>query len=212
MDPVRAAWLLHTGSPPRGPGESCARCGQDSAHTPVSRVLSKSFTAWDEWVTPGRGLLCPACEWGYRHPPLRQSPTVVATDPPRFTLLTPHELRDLLRDPVDQATAVAVPLRHGRKHVLPAARWGTVCVDGVCVPWTRADCDRLDVLEQLRGRGVRWQAFAAPAPPWPAVTAAGTPQEVLDAWAQLAPWRARRTWLDLAVYATAPGAAGPARG
>jgi hypothetical protein len=50
-------------------------------------------------------------------------------------------------------TAVVVPLRPGRKHLLPDARWDTATVDDAQLIWTSVDAHRLAVMRRLRAHG-----------------------------------------------------------
>lgn len=196
--------LTPTGSP-TDPGP-CARCATPSSDLATTRtVVSKSFTGYDGWADPsGRGL-CPPCTWAYRTPALRQVPHEITTHPSCRALTRPR-LRTLLAHPVPTTTALVVPLRPGRKHLLPTAQWGRVTTDDATLTWTTADAARLAVMAALRAQGFGPRMLLAPAPAWP-VLAKLTPAQRLSTqqhWSQLAPWRRARPWFDLAIHASAP--------
>lgn len=190
---------------------TCARCGTDSEQLTLAtgrRVVSEQFTAYDGWHNPsaGRGL-CPPCTWGLTAQELRQHPHLVTRTPaPVLQQLTRLELAEMLACPLTSAAALIVPLRPGRKYLLPEATWGHVTTDEARLPWTVHDTERLAALQRLRGAGFGSRMLAAGAPPWPAfrnVPADHWPQVLTD-WELLKPWRARPPWLDLALHATTP--------
>jgi len=206
-DPLSAAWLAH-GSPPALDAASngrCARCARQAPLVPVRRVVSRSFTGFDGWVDPAAGGLCSGCTWGYRTTSLRESPYLV-TKAPSAVALTAAELARVLGAPLSMDRAVTVPARAGRKHVLPAARWGRVTLDDVPLPWEEADVDRLALVARLRAEGVSSRELTAPAPPWRLIQHADGPSRnrLLDGWERLGPWRRRPVWMTLATIATQP--------
>lgn len=209
LDPAAAAWLA-AGSPDTGLETdhqgSCARCLRPSALIKSHRVISAQFTAYDTWAdAAGRGL-CPACTWVYREKILRARPHLVTRDQPCLTELTLPQLRAHLSRPLNTGEAVSAPLRAGRRHVLPTATWGRVCVDGTPIPWTWSDAGLLDVVDRLRGWGFSWRAFTDHAPPWSPLSRLAPAQQAqaLADWAHLAPWRepTRSLWLRVALLAT----------
>lgn len=130
--PMEAAYLRLHGQPEPG-DESCSRCGRRGCATVPSRqVVSRKFTAYDDWAQPG-GELCQVCAWGLGGAGLRSS--ILAIEPGQIRELDSSTLAELLSHPVDDRTAVVLPLRPGRKHLVPAARWGHVVVDDVAVRW-----------------------------------------------------------------------------
>jgi GNAT superfamily N-acetyltransferase len=213
MDVITTAWHA-AGEPhparPRSYGR-CARCARHAGLATVSDVVSGTFTGWDGWDDPAGPGLCPACAWAYRHPPLRLCATCVTASPAAMSHPALAEVATMLQEALAPDVALAVPLRPGRKHVLPAAAWGRVTTGETCLPWTRADAARLAVMARLRGQGFGSRMLAAPAPAFGVLrrlTPDRWPQVTRD-WEALRPWRERRPWLDLALRLPAP-AAGPA--
>jgi len=105
--------------------------------------------------------------------------------------------------------AVVVPLRPGRKHVLPTARWGVVTVDDARLPWGVRDAGRLRAALRLRQLGVSQRSLSSSAPPFTLVQSL-TPaarQEVLELWPHLAVWRGGTPWMQLVQRVTAGAAA-----
>lgn len=211
-DPTTAAWLAAgppgAGIDPDHEGE-CARCRRHGALVKSHRVVSTQFTGYDTWSRPdGRGL-CPSCTWVYREKRLRARPHLITREPSSLIELTLPQLRAHLSAPLNADQALSAPLRAGRRHVLPTATWGRVCVDGTPIPWTPTDAALIEVVERLRGRGISWRAFSDPTPPWaPLSRLPGEDQaKTLSDWQELAPWRdpTRALWLRLALLATTPG-------
>jgi hypothetical protein len=184
---------------------ACARCATSSSELSATRtVVSKTFTGFDGWADPSGPGLCPACTWAYRTPALRQVPHEVTTDPSCRPLTRPR-LRALLAHPLPTTTAVVVPLRPGRKHLLATAQWGRVTTDDATLTWTSADTDRLAVMARLRAQGFGPRMLLAAAPTWPVLVKLAPRQRLLtqQQWPLLAPWRRARPWFDLAVHASA---------
>lgn len=207
-DPVRAAWAAagHPAPPPGGRRSAgpCARCSTVDELETTSRVVSDRFTGWDSWADPSGTGLCPACAWAYREPQLRKSSIVVRRDPPGIEFVDLTGLRKALAAPVPAGVAVVATLNVGRKHVLPSAEFGRVCVDGVVISWSDEDVKRLAIMEELRRAGVSYLALAEPAPPWKVIAAlpAAGRARLLELWDRLDPWRQARPWFDLGVSAT----------
>lgn len=182
----------------------CARCANTSPElTPTRNVVSKSFTGFDGWAHPTGPGLCPPCTWAYRTPSLRQVAHEITTHP-SCRALTRARLRALLAHPVPPTTALVVPLRPGRKHLLPTAQWGRVTTDDASLIWTTTDATRLEAMAALRTQGFGPRMLLAPIPAWPVLTKL-SPRQRLRAqqhWAQLTPWRRARPWFDLAIHAT----------
>jgi hypothetical protein len=114
----------------------------------------------------------------------------------------------MLQEALAPDVALAVPLRPGRKHVLPAAAWGRVTTGDACLSWTCADAARLAVMARLRRQGFGSRMLAAPAPAFGVLRRLAPdhwPQVTRD-WEALRPWRERRPWLDLALRLPAPAA------
>lgn len=186
----------------------CARCGRPAELTPARHAVSKSFTGYEEWVDPSGHGLCATCCWAYSTDQLRLSAHLVTADPISLTALDKAQVGELLeRGPIGAGDAVIVPLRPGRKHLLPVAAWGRVTIEDAQLPWSAADAGRLTVVARLRslGFGSRMLAAAAPAfsqlrrldpEMWP---------QVLAWWAELADWRTPDSpWLALALHITVP--------
>lgn len=208
MDVLTAAWL-GAGAParlPAGPAGQCARCAATGPLTPTRRAVSASFTGYDSWAHPAGGGLCPPCAWAYTTLSLRRVPHLVRRSPATLTPVSGPDVAALLRTgPLSSDLAVVVPLRPGRKHLLPAATWGQVTVDDARLSWTDADARRLHAVTRLRAQGFGTRMLTAPAPPfrvlhqlpasaWPAVAAD---------WAALTPWRVPPgPWLALALHVT----------
>lgn len=184
---------------------TCARCATNSVElSPTRTVVSKSFTGFDGWANPAGPGLCPSCTWAYRTPALRQLPHEITTYPSCRALTRPR-LRALLAHPLPPTTAVVVPLRPGRKHLLPNAQWGRVTTDDATLTWTTGDTTRLEAMATLRTQGFGPRMLLAHTPAWPVLSKL-TPRQRLRTqqhWVQLAPWRRARPWFDLAIHATA---------
>ena len=211
MDVLTTAWLA-AGRPEvasAGTSGACARCRRPALLIPVGEVLSGRFTGWERWADPcGRGV-CPPCAWGYRNPALRRTPTCVTAAPPGVAYPGAQELAAVLAAPFRQDMALAVPLRPGRKHLLPGAAWGQITTGDAQLTWTRGDAARLVVMMRLRRAGFGSRMLAAPAPAF-AVLRRLPPERqrgVLADWTELAAWRSRRPWLDLALHVTGTAAA-----
>lgn len=201
------AWQAHHPTDQQVPGSDCARCACAAATTKVSEVVSRKFTAWDTWADPASPRLCSACTWGYRTTQLRAE-TFLVTRPPRgpgCQPLTPPDLLEvLLEGPVPSDCLISLPLRAGRRHVLPTARFGQVCLDGTNLSWSTGDARRLQLVAHLRSEGVPWTAFTEPAPPWRALRQCNDPNQMLHSWDELAAWRQSGLWLQTALAATHP--------
>ncbi len=196
-------------TPTKGGGHGvCARCAaSDGEMTATRTVVSKVFTAYDDWHAPGGASLCAACTWAYSTPALRRHPHMVTTTP-HLTSLSPARLREVLRAPVRPDVAVVVPLHPGRKHLLPMARWGQVTVDDACLAWSTSDARRLDAMFRLRRLGFGPKKLIAAAPSWPVLRRLSSHGRatVYELWPLLEPWRRSRLWFDLATTATLPAA------
>ena len=184
----------------------CARCGRSAELTPARKAVSKSFTGYEDWVDPSGHGLCPTCCWAYSTDALRLSAHLVTSDPIALVALTRTEVGERLRHGALAAGyALVVPLRPGRKHLMPSAAWGRVTIDAAQLPWTTADAARLRTVARLRdlGFGTRMLAEAAPAftqlrrlpyEQWP---------QVLAWWSELTQWRTPDSpWLALALHVT----------
>lgn len=207
LDPVKAAHRSLCGVPhPQQPTSPtrCARCADQDADQLVTAVVSAAFTGFDSWLNPRGKHLCAACAWAYRTSALRMHAYYVTTTP-ACSQLTPSQLfATLAAGAVPAGTAVSVPLRPGRKHLVPHLEWGTVRVDDLNLVWTPADAVRLITLRQLRDVGFGPRSFTHPSPPWDVLRrqAAGDWAALQEAWATLDPWRTTKVWLALGLVAT----------
>lgn len=208
MTVLTTAWKAAGVDSAGGDVGACARCSRQGPLTPAREVVSKTFTAYDSWARPsGRGL-CPACTWGYSSPELRSSIHLITREPAAVHACTRQQARRLLEAvalPVDHV--LVVPLRPGRKHLLPDADWGRIVLDDAQISWTTDDAQRLRTLRQLREHGFGTRMLRAPSPPFAVLQRlpAGTWASVMDAWRALAPWRTDVSpWLDVALHLTMP--------
>jgi hypothetical protein len=206
MDVLSTAWMA-AGRPcvtPAAAAGSCARCARTAALVRVADVVSSSFTGWDLWASAAGAGLCAVCAWGYRSPELRQAATWVTARPPGLILPAISVLATLLSLPLRDDVAVTVPLRPGRKHLLPSATWGRIFTGEAALSWTRHDADRLAALARLRGDGFSAKMLAARAPDFSVMRRLppGRRYGAVGDWHELAAWRIRRPWLELAIRVT----------
>ncbi|MDV7246387.1 MULTISPECIES: hypothetical protein [Rhodococcus] len=183
----------------------CARCGRTTAvMSPVGQVISRRFTGFESWTNLSGRNLCQVCVWGYRHRPLRTDVHVVTRNPATLTSATPALLHRVLSTTVDADTAVIVPLRPGRKHLIPDARWGLVTVDDTRLPWQDHDAGRLAVLHRLRGHGFTETVLREDTPAYAVLRRIPADQwpQVFDDWNRLAPWRRAQPWWEVGIRAT----------
>lgn len=210
MDVLTAAWVgAGSPSPHAAPltGE-CSHCRSPDHLVPVRAVVSKQFTGFDGWANPsGRGV-CPGCAWGYSTVELRAGAHLVTRDPPTLSRLDRAAVADLMRlGPLNADRALVVPLRPGRKHLLPAAVWGRVSVEDVDLSWSDQEVHRLRQVDRLRALGFGSRMITAPAPPFQVMKTLAPRRfrQALDAWGQLEPWRQPgNPWMALAVHITTP--------
>lgn len=210
MDVTTAAWMAAGCPRLRNPGRgSCARCARPELAAAVRDVVSGNFTGWDDWINPASAGLCGSCAWAYREPCLRLLPTLVRAAGPDLIHPGPQDLAGLLRQPVPPGAALIIPLRPGRKHLLPAARWSRISIDDGPLPWGPADAARLQAMQRLRQAGFGTRMLAAPAPAYPVLRRlpSAARAAVLADWDLLRDWRQRPPWLHLAAYVTLPAAA-----
>lgn len=206
MDVLQAAWQASGG--PTSPGLTfhlgrCARCNITDAVTPAGMVVSAKWTGWSSWRTAATPSLCKACSWGYRTQELRAGAFLIATDP-SMTALTPAALLQVLSAPLPSHHTVVLPLHRNRKHVLPDARWGRLCVDDAALDWTTDDAARLQAMTQLRSLGFTTTAMIQPAPPFAVLRRlpASMYATVFIWWDQLRPWRPNTPWFAAAALTT----------
>jgi hypothetical protein len=207
---VAAAWA-GAGSPmppaSRTSG-SCSRCGRTGLVCGSSTAISKQFTGFDDWCRPGGRSLCPVCAWAFSAGELRMRPHLVRQDPPQLDALDYRDVVAVLSAAaLDPAVALVVPLRPGRKHLLPGAAWGRVSLDNAQIPWATQDAHRLTVLRRLRAAGFGTRMLREPAPAYEVMRTvdAGQWVAITAAWAELAPWRAAdNPWMELCLRITTP--------
>lgn len=202
-DVVNVAWRA-AGQPKVLPVSGvgmCARCGLVDQLTPLRQVVSRNFTGFDGWCYPWRDGMCPACCWAYRTPLLRTVPHLIVRYPAMVVSLARRELRTVLARPLTSASAIVLPLRPGRKHVISGAAWGHIVTDNDLLSWTEDDAARLDVVDQLRTAGFTDRSLFEPAPPYPLLRAlpAGQIPEILNWWDQLRQWRRHPVRLQVAL-------------
>ena len=212
LDVVTTAYAAATGAavswPPAGVpgGPACARCGRptEGCGRRVRETVSRTFTGFDGWVDVAAPTMCRVCVWVYTTTALRSDLMVVTSDPPRATKLSKSRLRRVLGHAISSNSAVVVPLRPGRKHILPHARWGRVAVDDVALPWTELDAERLSAAVRLRRCGFSLAALGRAAPAFN--TLRTNPHRawasIFSDWDRLDPWRERPVYLDLAATAS----------
>lgn len=206
MDVLTAAWSAAApATDDDTTPERCARCSTPGAAFPARSVVSKTFTSYASWANPSGSRICARCAWGYQTPKLRLNPHLVTGQPSLTELTRPAVAALLAGGHLDPTTALIVPLRPGRKHLMPEAGWGRITLDDVQLPWTDHDAARLNIVVALRRLGFGSRMLAAAAPPWlvlrrlPATSWA----HVMDSWLQLQPWRVPASpWLALALHAT----------
>ncbi len=188
--------------------QHCARCTGIGPLVPVRSVVSKVFTGFDDWANPRGAGLCAVCAWGFSDKRLRAGPYMVTMSPATLTLLDRTGAGDrLVQGALRADHCLVVPLRPGRKHLLPTAAWGRVVVDDAHLPWSGRDAELLSLVVQLRGLGFGSRMIAEPAPPFSVLRSVESARWawVLDAWSQLAEWRAPPSpWLALALHVSTP--------
>ena len=207
---LQVAWQAAGATQPDGDGQQgeCARCGREAALMAVRAVISDQFTGFDSWLSPGRGGLCPACVWGYTTPSLRLNAQLVNRATGTYTVVDRGEVGDYLSEGgLSADVALVVPLRPGRKHVLPEAVWGRVCTENAQVGWTTRDCARLEQVRWLRGCGFGPRMLTEAAPAWSVLRRVDQKlwAQVLRAWDELAVWRIEDSpWLAVALWSSRP--------
>lgn len=209
--PMEAAFLrAHDVAAPSGGDGYCGYCGREKCATvPANRAVSNRFTAWDDWLRPG-GQVCRVCQWAFSTPALRSKVMLIESDG-CLVELDGADLRHLLSGPLGDR-ALSLPLRPGRKHTLPAARWGLVSVDDALVSWERLERILRWQLETLRGWGFTVADLAEAAPSYRTVSTLGPDERVraLAIFADLAPWRGTPAW-SVAVRGSTPSERGRTR-
>lgn len=208
VDVVTAAWTA-AGQPRRADAigaavASCARCAASAELVPTRRVVSKVFTAFDGWTEPSGTGLCPPCCWAYTHPDLRLLPHLVSQQPTLASLALTETYALLAAGPLEPERALTVPLRPGRKHLLPASRWGQVTLDDVAVAWRLSDSLGLRTVARLRSLGFGTRMLSEPAPAWSVLRRHPRVEwrQISADWARLQRWRPRSPWLSLALHLT----------
>ncbi|EKT79057.1 hypothetical protein WSS_A29244 [Rhodococcus opacus M213] len=210
IDVVWAAYTAAVGTPdvagaPDSRAAGCARCGLTTAvMSPVGQVVSRRFTGYESWTNLAGRRLCAVCVWAYRQRPLRTETHIVTQKPPTLTPADSTLLHQVLSTTIDPGTAVIVPLRPGRKHLLPDARWGTVTVDDAQLSWTSADAHRLAVMRRLRAHGFTERMLGDDAPPYAVLRRLPADEwpQVFDDWPRLTSWRRADPWWEVGLRAT----------
>lgn len=207
-----AAWQANgSPSPATGDTGTCPCCGREG-EVCAAPAVSKSFTGFDGWHSATGVRLCPACTWAHTWPSARRVPLLVGKAH-TCASLTRVQLRDLLMAPVGRDVAVVVPLRPGRKHVLPQAQWSMVNTEAGQLHWGTRQVQLLRAVVTLRQFGIPAGALRDPAPPYRAIAALPPAQisAALAAWSQLREWRVAPTvWMSLAIYLAQPAIVQPA--
>lgn len=207
MNVLTAAWAgAGSPTPPTVGVGSCARCAQVAALVLARSVVSKVFTGYDDWVCPSGTGLCPACAWGYATASLRGTAHLITRDPATLDGAGRQGVYALLTaGALGPDVAVVVPLRPGRKHLLPGATWGRVTLDDAQLPWTTQDAHRLGAVAELRAHGFGTRMLTQSCPPfsvlrrlprraWP---------HVMATWQTVDIWRVPASpWLPLALHIT----------
>ncbi|QSE87820.1 hypothetical protein JWS13_03925 (plasmid) [Rhodococcus pseudokoreensis] len=208
-DVVWAAYTAASGSvdaaTPDDRTTGCARCGHTTpVMTPVGQVISRRFTGFESWTNLAARKLCQVCAWAYRDRTLRSDARIVTRDPATLRTATPTLLHQVLSTTLGADTAVIVPLRPGRKHLIPDARWGAVTVDDSRLNWAAEDARRLEVMCRLRDRGFTETMLRDNAPTYSVVhrLPADRWPQVFDDWNLLAPWRHADPWWEVGLRAT----------
>ena len=205
-DVVAAAWAANPPPPPPPPPQGhCGRCGQTQPVWPAHQALSPNFSAYDTWTSPSHRWLCAACTWAYTTPALR-STTHRITTTATLQSLTRTQALDLLRShPLTSDEALVMPLRPGRRHLLPTAPWGHITTDPGPIPWTSTDTHLLTEYAALRQRGFTPADLASRAPDFKRLQRCGGPDlaGTLNLWKRLDPWRCPDSpWLAIASHVT----------
>lgn len=209
LDVTAAAYTAAVGRPysPHRSAGGCARCaGTTETMTPTGQVVSRRFTGYETWTNLPSRALCEVCVWAYRHLRLRSCAHIITADPPAMLEALPTQLRKVLAQPLPAGIAVTVPARLWRKHLLPDARWGQICVDGVNITWRTEDAQRLAVMCSLRELGFTEQDLRAPAPPHRVLRTLEHRRwaQILEDWETLVPWRSAPSWWITAARASEP--------
>ena len=140
----------------------CARCGAPHGRVPVAGVVSRVFTGTDSWTQPAGHLLCRACAWAYSAPRAREAIRHVFRAPAAVRELTiAQAYGELSRGGLEASASMVVPIRPGRRHLLPHAQWGRIATDHGCFAWSDADAEATLADDFARGwwsTDERWSA------------------------------------------------------
>lgn len=191
-DPAAAAWSI-AGQPSLDATAAtgqCGRCGSEAPCISSTQVVSERFSGIDTWPY-GFRRLCVPCAWAYSRVPTT-APLLLITTSTVTEYPTGPALAEVLAAGPLPGTAAAVMPTTRRRHLLPAAQWGHLTVDGISVRWDHPAAHRLtDLLWLRRDLDIRWKDLSQPAPPYAAL--AGQPAQLWDrivtGWNQLQPWR-----------------------
>lgn len=185
-------------------GGPCARCGSPSGRISVADVVSRVFTGTDSWIHPAGRSLCGVCAWAYSAPRVREAIRCVSRAPAAVRELTlAQAYAQLSGGGLEASLALVIPIRPGRRHLLPQAQWGRIVTDHGCFTWSSTDADRLLAVHRLHGAGIPAAALMGAAAPWLVIDRArssGQLAQTLNDWELLKPWRAgsMHPWLALA--------------
>lgn len=192
-------------------GGPCARCGSPSGRISVADVVSRVFTGTDRWIHPAGRSLCGVCAWAYSAPRAREAIRCVSRAPAAVRELTlAQAYAQLSGGGLEASLALVIPIRPGRRHLLPQAQWGRIVTDHGCFTWSSTDADRLLAVHRLHGAGIPAAALMGAAAPWLVIDRArssGQLAQTLNDWELLKPWRAgsMHPWLALAQRLTYGG-------
>ena len=211
MSVVDAAWRGSGAPEPaiKGPRGICSRCGREGHLTATREVVSPVFTGYDHWTHPAGPGLCAGCSWAYRTPALRSTISLVTRGPARCQVLDRATCLAILQCAVPAGMALVVPLRPGRKHLLPIAQWGMVATDTAVVPWSAREAALLQLVVELRRHGFGSRMLMEPAVPFAMLQRlpAAVGDWVMATWGQLDQWRAADSpWFPLALHVSMPAA------
>lgn len=188
-------------TPATGPS-LCGCCGTTAETWPAKKAISRNFTGYDHWARPAHPWLCAACTWSYTDPALRDHPHLLTRTPPAITQTSLDTIANrLCQGPLTSDSALVVPLRPRRRHLLPHAAWGRISLDTATIPWTARDATLMSDYRWLRRQGFSATHITARAPDFTQLQRcpAQTRSQILSTWQRLHAWRCPDSpWLALA--------------
>lgn len=196
-DPAEAAWVALAFQVDRvdphwltGNVHACGRCARERVVTPLLDVVSRNFTGWDLVRSSSMGM-CQPCAWAFTGATLRTQPMLVsaagAQVPTRALVVA------LLGTPVPETIALTLPVL-GKKHLLPAARWGSVTSDQGPLGWGSAEANLFSCLLRAREAGCTEGDLAAAAPPFTLMRSGVGAAELFSIWECFGVWRSLPHW------------------